>query len=141
MNGKLPVIDDYMARNLHTFSPDENIHTAVTVLLEHRLSGGPVIDDTGKLVGILSKKDCLKVVYTASYHQDWGGRVDEFMHHEVHTMASGTDIVTAADLFVSSGFRRYPVLKGETLVGQISRHDVLWALYEHGHRPLSETTD
>ncbi len=136
MKNKLPLVDDYMAKTLYTFLPTDNIHTAVKTLLERRLSGAPVLDEERNLVGILSKKDCLKVVYTASYHQDWGGRVDEFMHREVETMPSGTDIVVAADIFVSSGYRRYPVVKDNRVIGQISRHDILQALYDHGHRPL-----
>lgn len=130
---KLPVIDDYMARTLYTFLPSDNIHSAVETLLEKRLSGAPVLDDKGTLVGILSKKDCLKVVYAASYHQEWGGRVDEFMHTDVQTMPSGTDIIEAADLFVGSSFRRFPVMKANKLVGQISRHDILRALYDQWH--------
>ena len=98
----LPVVDDYMVRTLTQFSPDENIHSAAKTLLEKHISGAPVVDDNGNLVGVLSKKDCLQVVYNASYHKDWGGRVEEYMSREVRTIESGTDIVTVADLFVES---------------------------------------
>jgi CBS domain-containing protein len=126
----IPKVDDYMARTLYTFLPSDNIHSAVKTLLEKRISGAPVLDKSGNLIGLLSKKDCLKVVYSASYHQDWGGRVDEFMHKEVDTIESGTDIIEAADRFVGSSFRRFPVMKQGKLVGLISRHDILLALYD-----------
>ena len=126
----LPVVDDYMARTLTQFSPDENIHTAAKTLLDLRYSGAPVVDNNGTLVGVLSKKDCLQVVYNASYHRDWGGRVEEYMSREVCTIESGTDIVTVADLFVESNFRRFPVMQNGRMVGQISRQDILRALYE-----------
>ncbi len=126
----LPIVDDYMTRTLTQFLPEENIHAAAKTLLDQRISGAPVVDKSGQLVGVLSKKDCLQVVYNASYHKDWGGRVDEYMSREVHTIESGTDIVTVADLFVESNFRRFPVMENGQMVGQISRQDILRALYD-----------
>jgi predicted transcriptional regulator len=125
-----PIVDNYMTRTLTLFSPEQNIHAAAKTLLDQRISGAPVIDDAGKLVGVLSKKDCLQVIYTASYHKDWGGRVDEYMSRDVHTIESGTDIIAVADLFVESSFRRFPVMEKGQVIGQISRHDILSALYE-----------
>jgi len=126
----IPKIDQYMARTLYTFLPSDNIHSAVKTLLEKRISGAPVLDVSGALVGVLSKKDCLAVVYSASYHDEWGGRVEQFMTSDVHTIESGTDIIEAADLFVESPYRRFPVMQNGKLVGQISRQDILRALYD-----------
>jgi len=130
MSNNLPIVDDYMTRTLIQFSPDENIHAAAKTLLDKRISGAPVVDKDGELVGVLSKKDCLQVVYNASYHKDWGGRVDEYMSRKVHTIDSRTDIITVADLFVESNFRRFPVMENGRMIGQISRQDILRALYE-----------
>ena len=126
----LPKVDDYMVKDLYTFSPSDNIHTAAKTLMEKHISGAPVLDEAGNLVGVLSKKDCLKVVYVASYHQDWGGRVDEYMSREVRSIESGMDIIAAADLFVESSYRRFPVLENGRMIGQISRQDILRALYD-----------
>jgi len=126
----LPVVDDYMAKVLYTFLPSDNIHSAAKTLLEKHISGAPVVDESGNLVGVLSKKDCLNVVYAASYHQDWGGRVDEYMNREVRTIESGTDIIAVADMLVQSSYRRFPVLANGHMIGQISRHDILRALYD-----------
>jgi CBS domain-containing protein len=52
------------------------------------------------------------------------------MSRDVHTIDSGTDIIAAADLFVESSFRRFPVMEKGQVIGQISRHDILRALYE-----------
>jgi len=127
---KLPLVDDYMTRAVIQFSPEENIHVAAKTLMDKHLSGAPVIDESGELSGVLSKKDCLQVVYNASYHKDWGGRVDEYMSREVRTIESGTDIIAVADLFVESSFRRFPVMENGRMIGQISRQDILRALYE-----------
>jgi CBS domain-containing protein len=86
------------------------------------------VDANGKLVGVLSKKDCLQVIYSTSYHQDWGGRVQDYLSADVHTIESGTDVIAAADLFVKSSFRRFPIMSNGRLIGQISRHDILRAL-------------
>ena len=131
MSKSVPTVDDYMARDLITFTPGDDIHTAVKTLLDERISGAPVVDRRGRLVGVLSKKDCLEVVYSTSYHQEWGGRVEDYMSKEVMTIASGTDIIKAADIFMSSAFRRFPIMKNGRMTGQISRADLLRALEEH----------
>jgi predicted transcriptional regulator len=131
MSNSVPVVDDYMARDLITFRPEDDIFSAVKILLDERISGAPVVDPRGRLVGMLSKKDCFKVVYGTSYHQEWGGRVEDYMSREVATIESGTDIVRAADLFMSSSYRRFPVVENGRMTGQISRADLLRALQEH----------
>lgn len=127
---KVPTVDDYMATTLFTFLPSDNVRSAAHTLMAQHLSGAPVVDESDQLVGMLSKKDCLKVVYTASYHQDWGGRVDEYMSRNVETIESGTDIIQAADKFVQSRYRRFPVVSHGSMIGQISRQDILRALYD-----------
>lgn len=123
-------VADIMATELMTFSPDTIIHKAIQILLDQRLSGAPVVDHANKLVGMLSKKDCLKVVLSSSYHQDWGGTVRDYMSADVTTIDPDTDLVSAAEFFLNSTFRRFPVLRDGRLVGQVSRHDVLRALIE-----------
>lgn len=124
------VVADIMAIELVTFSPDTFIHKAILVLLDRRLSGAPVIDETGRLVGVLSKKDCLKVALSSSYHQDWGGTVQEYMSTDVTTLDADIELVSAAEFFLESSYRRFPVMRDGRLVGQISRTDVLRALVE-----------
>ncbi len=121
-------VADIMATELVTFSPDMNIHDAIRVLLDRRISGAPVVDANGALVGVLSKKDGLKIAFSSQYHGDRGGAVREFMSAPVQTLDAGLDLVGAAQHFLGSHFRRFPVLRGGKLVGQVSRYDVLKAL-------------
>ena len=123
-----PTAGDYMTAKPVTFTPDMEIRRAVQLLLKHRISGAPVLDKEENLVGILSKKDCLKIVFSASYHQDWGGKVSEYMSREVKTVDVNADIVALAERFLKGPYRRFPVLDNNRVVGQISRHDVLRAL-------------
>jgi CBS domain-containing protein len=111
-----------------TLAPDMDIHRAMQVLLDRDISGAPVLDEDGVLVGILSVKDCLKVAFSASYHQEKGGWVSEFMSTEVRTMEADTDVVEAAETFLKVRYHRFPVLADGRLVGLISRYDILRAL-------------
>lgn len=130
MSESIPRVDAYMATELITFQPGDDIHMAVKVLLGKHISGAPVVDDNGRLVGVLSKKDCFKVAFSAGYHQDWAGRVSDYMSRDVETIDADTDIVKVAKIFLNSQYRRFPVLSHGRLVGQISRRDVLEALEE-----------
>ncbi len=121
-------VQDYMAHHLVTFTPDMDLQTAVDLLLEKGISGAPVIDKLGNIVGILSERDCLKVTLNASYHGEKIGKVADFMATDVKTIDADTSILEVAKLFLANPYRRYPVMDENRLVGQISRRDVLRAL-------------
>jgi len=125
-------IDDYMTVDIISLDPDMDIHKAIKILIENRISGAPVISDTGELVGILSKKDCLKVAFSANYYQDLGGRVSDYMSVDVETVNTGTSIIDMAERFLSGTYHRFPVVGNGHLVGLISRHDILKAIEEQG---------
>lgn len=121
-------VRDYMSANLVTFTPNMDVLDAIHLLLENDISGAPVIDKLGNIVGFLSEKDCIKVALTASYHEEWGGKVSEFMVRDVQTVDVDTNMVTVAEMFMKTPYRRFPVMEGNRLVGQISRRNVLKAL-------------
>lgn len=125
-----PTVRDYMARDLITLSPQTEINAAMHVLLDKAISGAPVVDDKGALVGVLSKKDCLKAALHASYFRAWGGLVSDYMNSKPETLPADMDIVEAAEVFLAGSYRRFPVVDGGGLVGQVSRADILKALSE-----------
>ena len=118
-------LKEFMKTNPVTFTPDMDIHEAMKVLVEHWLSGAAVIDMRGNLVGLLSESDCLRVGLNAAYHDEWGGTVGDYMTKEVKTVDVDASIIEIAELFTKTSFRRFPVLKENRLVGQISRRDVM----------------
>ncbi|MEH6726646.1 MAG: CBS domain-containing protein [Hyphomicrobiales bacterium] len=124
----VPSVADYMARDLIILSPDMEINHAMNILLDKKLSGAPVVDDSGQLVGVLSKKDCLAAALAASYYRDWGKPVSAYMSTDVKTLDAGMDILAATNAFLDSSFRRFPVMENGRLVGQISRSDALRAM-------------
>jgi CBS domain-containing protein len=127
----VPTVADYMAVDLLTFTPELEINRAMRALLDRRLSGAPVVDRDGRLVGVLSKKDCLKAAFAAAYHRSWGGTVADSMSTAPQTLEAEQTILQAVERMLASPYRRFPVLRDGHLVGQISRADVLRALVEH----------
>lgn len=123
-----PTIAAYMARDLVTLAPDMEINRAMQVLLANHISGAPVVDAAGQLIGILSQKDCLRAALHATYHHDLGGVVADHMTREVETLPADLDIFAACEHFLDSPYRRFPVLEQGRMVGQISRADLLRAL-------------
>jgi CBS domain-containing protein len=121
-------VRDYMTRKLVTLSPEMEVMEAVQVLVQKQISGAPVIDRFGTLVGMLSEKDCMRIVLNAGYFGEWGGRVSEYMRSPVATLDADTPLVEAAQLFAEKPYSRYPIVEDARLVGQISRSDVLRAI-------------
>jgi CBS domain-containing protein len=121
-------VRDYMTREVVSFTPDTPILDAVRTLVSKRISGAPVLDLHGNLVGILSDIDCIKVALQAAYYDEWGGRVHEFMTSQVITVDADASVLDVAEMIMTRKVRRLPVVERTRLVGQISRHDVLRAM-------------
>jgi len=128
MNEAVPTVDEYMAVDVISFRSSADIQTALRVLVEHGISGAPVTGRDEHLVGMLTEKDCLKLVYSAVYHQDWGGTIEDYMNPGVEVMESGTSIIIAADRFMHCDFRRFPVVQNDRMIGLICRSDILRAI-------------
>ena len=114
-----------MVTELVVLSPDMTVHQAMNVFLENDISGAPVVDPHGDVVGMLTERDCLQVIYAASYHKAPGAIVSEHMSGPVETLDASTDLIAVIERFLNSRYRRFPVLDGTRLVGLISRRDIL----------------
>ncbi|MGK0222717.1 MAG: putative transcriptional regulator [Limisphaerales bacterium] len=123
-------VRDYMATKLVSFHARTNVVEAMSVFLEKRISGAPVVDDEGKLIGILSEVDLMQVIVQDSYYDESIGIVEDYMRTDVDTIDADMDIYTLAEKFVKERRRRYPVVSNGKLIGQISRRDVLRAARE-----------
>lgn len=130
MNLKSCLVRDYMAGKLVTFKPDTDVLDAIHELVQQRIAGAPVVNDQGELVGMLSELDCMTVALNAGYYGDWGGPVADYMTPDVESVDADMNIIDLAQKFLQTKFRRFPVLRNNRLVGQISRRDVLRALKE-----------
>lgn len=123
-------VGDYMSRKLVTFGPRTNVVEALGVILDKQITGAPVVDEQGNLVGVLSEVDVMRIVIQDSYYDEGNGIVADYMTTSVDTVHPDTDIYSLAERFMKEHRRRYPVVKDGKLVGQISRRDVLQAARE-----------
>jgi CBS domain-containing protein len=126
-----------MSQQLVSFRADMDVLEAVRVLIDKRISGAPVLDQLGNLVGMLTERDCLKVALDSSYYRETGGKVESFMTPDVITVNADTPAVEIAERFASSHLRRLPVLENGRLIGMISRRDVLRQLEAGWERDAS----
>ena len=123
-------VEEYMTRRLVTFSPDQTMDQVIKTLLDKKIAGGPVVDEDGHLVGIISEGDCLKEVVRGKYNNtpSLSGKVSDHMSKEVKHIAPEMNVFEVAQMFLNMKLRRFPVLKDGKLVGQISQKDVMRAV-------------
>ncbi|WP_028891425.1 CBS domain-containing protein [Tenacibaculum sp. 47A_GOM-205m] len=123
------LVSDYMTKKLITFKEDQSIEEAINILINHKISGGPVINENNELVGIISEGDCIKQISDSRYYNlpIENSTVGRAMVKEVETIDGNTNILDAANKFLESRRRRFPIVENGKLVGQISQKDVLIA--------------
>lgn len=127
---KLPTAAEIMNRAPLTFTPDVEITQAIATLLKHGYSGAPVVDGAGMLLGVLSEKDCIRVLSTSAFHGAPNGNVGDHMTPSPVAVTPSADIFQLVFAFHDGTFRRVLVADGGKLVGLITRRDVLRALDE-----------
>lgn len=125
-------VSTIMSASLVTLQTDMDVMEAVQILADRGIPGAPVLDQVGNLVGLLSEKDCLEAVLKASYYDEWGGNVSEYMQTKVRTIDAATSIIDAARLFIETSLRGFPVISDNRIVGQLNRSDLLKALIRLG---------
>jgi CBS domain-containing protein len=139
-------IEDIMTRDVITVSPETPIHKAARLMADHGISGLPVIDDAGRLVGVISDGDLIlrqrsrrKAPWwhwfledgeqlARDYQKSTGTTVGEVMTRSVLSVHPAYGIETAASILDARGIRRLPVVRNGELVGIISRGDLVRAL-------------
>ena len=127
---------DFMATKLITLSPDEDALAAIRKLLHYRISGAPVVDSEGNFLGIFSEKTSMRFLLDAAYSQLPSNRVGAFMNTDIaRLITADTDWLSCAQIFLSTPYRRLPVLEGTKLVGQVSRRDLLNAAMQMIDKP------
>lgn len=126
---KLPIVRDHMDTEVFALSPETEILDAVGFLLEHRVTGAPVVDEDRHLLGMLTEKDCLRLISAGAEANRPRGTVADFMNTDLTTISPDTDVYYAAGLFLDRTFRRLPVVEDGRLVGAITRFDILRVIH------------
>ena len=122
-------VKDYMTTKLITFKPNQSVQEVVESLIKYKISGGPVVNDKHELVGIISEGDCLKQLSESRYYNMplEHDNVEKRMATNVETIDGNMDVFDAANKFLQSKRRRFPIIENGKLVGQISQKDILKA--------------
>jgi CBS domain-containing protein len=123
---------DFMTTDVVVFRTTQTLSEAIDVMVGRKLSGAPVLDEQGKVVGVLSEFDCMKVMVASSFHQEGmpGMRaISELMSRKLHFVDPDADLYTISHLFITHRIRRVPVLDHGALVGLVSRRDIVRAMH------------
>ena len=138
---------DVMTGELLSVRPDASVFEAIRVMLDHRISGLPVIDDAGRLIGILTEGDLLRRSETGTerhrprwleilmgpgrmageYVRTHGRKVGEIMTREVVSVTPESGLNEIVELMERRRIKRVPVLDGDKLVGIVTRADLVRA--------------
>ena len=122
----LPKISEFMDQVVPTLGPDMQIMKAVDYLLRHRVTGAPVVDSSGSLLGIITETDLLKLLTQGIQgHSPNEATVADYMSTDVVTVPQTADIYYVAGIFLNNNFRRLPVVEDGKIVGAITRYDLL----------------
>jgi len=123
------LVTDYMTKKLVTFTANQSILEVMEQFTKYNISGGPVLDENGFLVGIISEADCMKQISESRYFNQpiLDKSVEKFMTKDVETIPHDMSIFDVAGAFHKNKRRRLPVMKDGLLIGQISRKDIVIA--------------
>jgi predicted transcriptional regulator len=119
---------DLMTTGLLVFRPEQTILEVIEALIKRRVSGAPVVDDQGRLVGVVSELDCLRMLASDEFYfeqQEEGALVSQFMSSGGRTIPPDLGMYAISHYFLTSPIRRLPVVENEKLIGQVGRRDVL----------------
>lgn len=154
---------DVMVSPVITVRPSSSVREAASILLDRRVSAVPVVDEQGKLVGIISEGDLLHraesgteqrrswwlraltedETLAAEYAKAHARKVADAMTRRVITAAPETPLHEIAELLEKNGVKRVPIVENGQLVGIVSRANLIQAVASAGQQlevPLSDST-
>ncbi len=145
-NPRLLTARDIMVTSSVTLRPGMGIHSAIGVLLKANVTGCPVTNPDGKLLGILSELDCMKLIASEEFFHEGHSADDcvaDYMSEICTSIPPGFGIFRVAQLFFETGLRRIPVLEDGILIGQVTRAGVLRGIQrmDKAQRPRRQFRD
>lgn len=143
-------VKEVMKTSLITVKPGDTYGDVARLLNAHKISGVLVVDQSGKLVGVVSEKDLFRILYPLykSYYENpeiyqdseereekvqetLGHRVENFMSRNLVTVSPEMPIMEAGSIMLAKKVHRLPVVAGDRLVGIVTRKDIYSAVINH----------
>jgi CBS domain-containing protein len=123
------LVKDYMSKEVITFHKSDSIFEVKRVLLEKKISGAPIINKSGKLIGIISETDLMKQIVDSRYYNMPMSKttVSKYMTENVDSISPNETIFDAAEKFLRLKRKRFPVMVSNKILGIISRVDIITA--------------
>lgn len=154
-------VGDIMTVGAATVSPKTMIAEAARLMLEHHISGVPVVDENGGLVGMVTEKDILRrtEIGTEQGHPHWleivmsattladeyvranARTVEDVMSRDVISISPETSLADVVALMEKHGFRRLPVIEGGKVTGIVARSNFLRAFVRRSEGTPPSTAD
>ncbi|HXZ46498.1 MAG TPA: CBS domain-containing protein [Pseudolabrys sp.] len=152
---------DVMTPDVISADPDATVLQAARYMLQHHISGLPVIDKTGKLVGILSEGDFLRRRETrtehkrsrwleflmgpgkmaAEYTHTHGSKVAEVMTKDVYTVSDDASLEDIVELMERRRIKRVPVMRGNKVAGIVTRSNLMHAMVSLSRESKIDSSD
>jgi CBS domain-containing protein len=115
---------DIMTKDIITVSPTMSVKTLAMTLIKNQISGAPVAGKDGKIVGVVSEADIVAKK---------GKDVRSIMSKKVISVAENTPVEQIAQLMTTHAIKRLPVMSGASIVGIVSRADIVSAIAQGHH--------
>ena len=115
---------DIMTKDIITVSPTMSVKTLAMTLIKNQISGAPVAGKDGKIVGVVSEADIVAKK---------GKDVRSIMSKKVISVAENTSVEQIAQLMTTHAIKRLPVMSGASIVGIVSRADIVSAIAQGHH--------
>ena len=115
---------DIMTKDIITVSPTMSVKALAMTLIKNQISGAPVARKDGKIVGVVSEADIVAKK---------GKDVRSIMSKKVIRVAENTPVEQIAQLMTTHAIKRLPVMNGESIVGIVSRADIVSAIAQGHH--------
>jgi CBS domain-containing protein len=130
--------NEIMTTEVLTVGPDTPVRAAAATMADHQITSLPVVDEDGRLIGIVSEIDLIRdrlprdprshLAVTTQPQPDPAQLVAQVMTEVVECLGGGADTADVAALMVDNDIRAVPIVDGGTLIGIVSRRDLLRTL-------------
>lgn len=129
-------VKDVMNANVVSVDPDDTIEVVMSTMIRLGISGLPVVNMAGQLLGIITEFDLLELVWNPHTNED---KAYHHMTRDVRTVDEEEELTDIVDLFRTLSIRRLLVMCNDRVVGIISRRDLIWYILKlRGQFPKPE---